>query len=112
MALFFGQTLAEDGSALWLRAKHNKTKAIKATFDAQYRNTIVEKASDEINRYWHGGEIRLVVDKSLTLLKDGFRIENGTIVASCPEGIFYGAHELIRQQETGLPLTQGDFIPA
>ena len=112
MALFFGQALAEDGSALWLRAKHNKTKATKATFDARYRNTIVEKASDEINRYWHGGEIRLVVDKSLTLLKDGFRIENGTIVASCPEGIFYGAHELIRQQETGLPLTQGDFIPA
>ena len=43
---FFGTASAEDGSALWLRATHNKSKSIKASFDPQYRNTIVEKAAD------------------------------------------------------------------
>ncbi|MGM9697448.1 MAG: alpha-glucuronidase [Prevotella sp.] len=112
IALFMGTAFADDGSALWLRAKHNKTKAIKASFDSMYRNTIVEKAADEINRYWRGDEVRLIVDKELVGLKDGFRLEEGTIKAACPEGIYYGAQELIRRQEATLPTATGDFVPA
>ena len=109
---FFGTASAEDGSALWLRATHNKSKSIKASFDPQYRNTIVEKAADEVNRYWHGGNLDLVVDKSLNALKDGFRIEGTTVKAATKEGIFYGVHELLRRQESALPSASGDFIPA
>lgn len=112
LALFVGTASADDGSALWLRAQHNKTKDIKASFDSKYRNTIVEKAADEINRYWHGNHVGLVVDKSLSNLKDGFRIADGEISAACPEGIFYGVHELLRRQEAGLPMVSGDCIPA
>lgn len=112
IALFTGTVFADDGSALWLRAQHNKTKAIKASFDTKYRNTIVEKAADEINRFWHGDEVRLVVDKELVGLKDGFRLEEGAIKAACPEGIYYGVHELIRRQEAALPKATGDFVPA
>ncbi len=112
LALFVGTASADDGSALWLRAQHNKTKDIKASFDSKYRNTIVEKAADEINRYWHGNHVGLVVDKSLSNLKDGFRIADGEISAACPEGIYYGVHELLRRQEAGLPMVSGDCIPA
>ena len=112
MTLLVGTATAEDGSALWLRAQHNKTKAIKASYDVKYRNSIVEKAADEINRYWHGNNLSLIVDKSLSELKDGFRIEEGAIKAACPEGIYYGAHELLRRQETAQPMTSGDCIPA
>ena len=62
MTLLVGTATAEDGSALWLRAQHNKTKAIKASYDVKYRNSIVEKAADEINRYWHGNNLSLIVD--------------------------------------------------
>lgn len=112
LALFVGTASADDGSALWLRAQHNKTKDIKASFDSKYRNTIVEKAADEINRYWHGNHVGLVVDKSLSNLKDGYRIADGEISAACPEGIYYGVHELLRRQEAGLPMVSGDCIPA
>lgn len=109
---FFGTASADDGSALWLRGTHNKTKSIKASFDPQYRNTIVEKAADEVNRYWHGGNLDLVIDKSLNTLKDGFRIDGTTVKAATKEGIFYGVHELLRRQESALPSASGDFIPA
>ena len=87
MVMCTTNVVAEDGSRLWLRAMHNKTKNIKASFDPKYRNTIVEKAADEINRYWHGDDISLVVDNGMTELKDGFRIEEGCIKAACPAGI-------------------------
>lgn len=112
LALFAGSAKAEDGSALWLRAAHNKTKAFKAEFDQKYKNTIVEKAADEINRYWKGDDVKLIVDNSLTHLKDGFTIDNGTIKAAKPVGLYYGAHELIRCQESGAGLKTGDCIPA
>ena len=112
ITLFAVSATADDGSALWLRAQHNKTKSIKAAFAPQYRNTIVEKAADEINRHWHGGSINLVVDKSLRQLKDGFRIEDNTVKAACPEGIYYGAHELVRRQEAKQPMATGDYVPA
>ena len=112
LALFVGTASADDGSALWLRAQHNKTKDIKASFDSKYRNNIVETAAEEINRYWHGNHVGLVVDKSLSNLKDGFRIADGEISAACPEGIYYGVHELLRRQEAGLPMVSGDCIPA
>ena len=112
LVLFAGSAKAEDGSALWLRAAHNKTKAFKAEFDQKYKNTIVEKAADEINRYWKGDDVKLIVDNSLTHLKDGFTIDNGTIKAAKPVGLYYGAHELIRCQESGAGLKTGDCIPA
>ena len=112
LALFAGYAYAEDGSALWLRATHNKTKAFKASFDPKYKNSVVEKAADEINRYWKGDEVKLIVDNSLTHLKDGFTIDKGTIKAAKPVGLFYGAHELIRRQESGTDLKTGDCIPA
>ena len=112
MVMCTTNVVAEDGSRLWLRAMHNKTKNIKASFDPKYRNTIVEKAADEINRYWHGDDISLVVDNGMTELKDGFRIEEGCIKAACPAGIYYGAQELIRRQEAMLPMAVGDNIPA
>lgn len=64
---------AEDGSRLWLRFDEAKTGVGKVI--SKLNTPIVSVASEELNRYWQGQPVELIIDKKLRQIKDGYRIK-------------------------------------
>lgn len=97
---------AEDGSRLWLRASRNPSPCKVATND---RSATARIAVQELSAYWHGAAVRLVRDKSAGS-GEGFEISSApdasgvTVKAGTSRGLLYGAYELLRIQDTGLPV--------
>ena len=99
-------TFAEDGSSLWLRfEKVSAEISSKRTIQTKAKDEIVLLAKKELDEYWKGNSIELVVDRKLTRLKDGFKISNSgnklQIIGNQPAGILYGAYHLLQKQAVG-----------
>lgn len=97
---------AEDGSQLWLRYMPVDEHATRQrTISLQAKDEIAQLAKQELESYWQGPSISLRLDKTAKKLKDGYQIKgNATnihVVASEPVGLLYGAHHLLRLQNTG-----------
>lgn len=98
---------AEDGSRLWLRGSCNKQSCRVESNDTSATARIAEQ---ELGVYWHGPAVLLVRD-TRTGNEEGFEItssqDNGsiTVKAGSSRGLLYGAYELLRIQDTGLPVT-------
>lgn len=97
-----GQSVYGDGQVMWLRMKPSDDMPKIETRD---RTPVARTAVRELQAYWKGGNVLLVVDNSMQD-NDGFRIEwNGdrhlTVVrARHSAGLLYGAYELLRIQQT------------
>lgn len=102
---------AEDGSRLWLRFDEAKTGVGKVI--SKLDTPIVSVASEELNRYWQGQPVELIIDKKLRQIKDGYRIKGDqykiTISASREVGLLYGAYHLLRLQQTNINLNNIDI---
>ena len=97
---------AEDGSRLWLRSQRNSDLCEITTKD---KSNTAKIATRELATYWHGKPVSLIKDKTATG-EEGFEIttdkRNGhiTIKAKNSCGLLYGAYELLRLQDSGMPV--------
>ena len=97
-----------DGSQLWLGKQYaNSCQVISQLPD----DATAKIAKQELENNWRGKNVELKIDKSLNLgegyniyarpAQQGDNIQyEATITASNPIGLLYGAHELIRLQNT------------
>lgn len=110
---------AEDGSKLWLRySKVSAEVASKRKIQSKSKDETSTLAKGELELYWIGQDIELKLDKKLTVLKDGFKIQGDAkrlhILAQEPAGLLYAAYYLLSAQNRGEDLTVMDVeeIPA
>lgn len=94
---------ADDGSLLWLRQQPTG----RAKVSAPKAGACVSMARLELTNYFKGRKAELVLDRSMAD-NDGFRVTEGrggvTIAARRPAGLLYGAYEVLRRQQLGMPL--------
>jgi alpha-glucuronidase len=72
-------------------------------------------AINELKQGWtgkHGETIILSLKKDKTLKNNGFKISGNEIHANTDLGILYGVYELLRTQQTGLPVSELVSIPS
>jgi len=116
LSLTFGKVSAEDGSRLWLRMQANDKPAdVRLSLWYDGCGTVepsptIEKALDELRRYWHGEPVTMEADMGPLHWKrgdDGFtlsRNDDGSLLLKAhghDVGLLYGAFHLLRLQETG-----------
>lgn len=101
---------AEDGSRLWLRFQpvdRGKTEVV-----CNSKSPVAGKACQELTNYWRGQSVELRLDNKSVRLKDGFQLKGNpdkiTITAYKEAGLLYGAHQLLRMQETGADISYID----
>ncbi|MGN1229696.1 MAG: alpha-glucuronidase, partial [Prevotella sp.] len=106
---------AEDGSKLWLRAEKNVKVKNVVTFKGKTDAT-TKIAVKEMLDYWHGQRVTLNLNPKCGLKAGAYRVASSTaridVTASSSEGILYAAYDLIRCQQTGAKMSEGDNIPA
>ncbi|MGN1263247.1 MAG: alpha-glucuronidase [Prevotella sp.] len=99
---------ADNGHRLWLRMEQKDSACVTS-------NTATPAAgiaADELQRYWQGNTVHLLLDKDMAD-DEGFAIcrnsDNSlTVKAHRDIGLLYGAYELLRRQQTGTGMTE-DF---
>ena len=115
MLAFVGMAKAEDGSKLWLRTEKNVKVKNVVTFKGKTDAT-TRIAVKELLDYWHGQRVVMHLNSGCGLKKGAFRLNSTSsridVTASSSDGILYAAYELLRCQNTGAKVTEGDNIPA
>ena len=96
--------MADDGHALWLRMTPNAKNAKVEVVAEVFKEPIIKTAQTELARYWKDNrKVRLVLNHSVNA-DDGYSISitdaEVTVNASTPNGLLYGAYELLRLQQT------------
>ncbi|TJZ53302.1 alpha-glucuronidase [Sphingobacterium olei] len=102
--------LAEDGSLLWLR--YDPVTAAQAAgrhiIVAKPMGAIVQVAKTELDTYWRGPTVDLVLDKKMKHLNEGYQLkwkkDHLQVVAYKDRGLLYGAYHLLRLQQEGRDL--------
>ena len=93
---------ADDGSMLWLRQQPVNKAVVTA-----HGGGSVAIAKSELSSYFKGNRATLRLDASMPD-NDGFEVREQqgdvTILARRPQGLLYGAYEVLRRQELGWPL--------
>ena len=93
---------ADDGSMLWLRQQPVNKAVVIA-----HGGGSVAIAKSELSSYFKGNRATLRLDASMPD-NDGFEVREQqgdvTILARRPQGLLYGAYEVLRRQELGWPL--------
>lgn len=98
-------SFAEDGSRLWLRYEKVGNHIVsKRKIQTTSKNPIVLLAKRELDNYWAGSDVKLLIDPKQSKLKDGYRIKSldkkALIVVACePVGLLYAAYHLLKGQE-------------
>ena len=115
MLAFVGMAKAEDGSKLWLRTEKNVKVKNVVTFKGKTDAT-TRIAVKELLDYWHGQRVVMHLNANCGLKKGAFRINPTSsridVTASSSDGILYAAYELLRCQQTGANVSEGDNVPA
>lgn len=105
---------AEDGHRLWLRMERN-AKAADVRVDRSAKNTpTLEIAVNELENYWKGaGRIVLYVSPDAPA-RDGFRLQRSgdevRVASATDRGVLYAAYALLRMQQTGQVLMDGQTV--
>ena len=102
---------AEDGSRLWLRLEANGHPAQVVADRALQRSATVRVAIRELQQYWRGGQVTLVMAPDAPQ-RDGFsllRQADGSILVRSASacGLLYGSYALLRMQQVGTALPVG-----
>ena len=105
---------AEDGSRLWLRMERNAGEADVRLGHGTERTPTLDIAVRELADYWRGdGRVVLQVLPEGPD-RDGFalsrRSDGVSVVSASPQGVLYGAYALLRMQQTGTDLHEGQSV--
>lgn len=110
---------AADGSQLWLRYdKVTATEAGRRQIRSTSSGPVALMAKAELDDYWRGPAVELVIDKKKREYGEGYQIKwTGSglqILAQQDRGLLYGAYHLLRLQGEGKDLRGIDLteIPA
>ncbi|WP_210420851.1 alpha-glucuronidase [Chitinophaga sp. XS-30] len=94
---------ADDGHALWLRKRPaNPVNVVSAK-----QSPILEIARKELQDGWlgsAGATFVLTIKKDRSIRGDGYRFDGSGVQANTELGILYGVYEVLRRQQTGLPV--------
>lgn len=106
LCLFCVAAYAEDGSQLWLRMNKVSTEiSSNRTIHTKSVDQTVLLAQKELQDYWKGNSIELLLDRKLKNLKDGFKISSKgnkiQVIAHKPAGLLYAAYHLLHRQKIG-----------
>ncbi|MFD2744696.1 MULTISPECIES: alpha-glucuronidase [Sphingobacterium] len=101
-----GLLQADDGSQLWLRYDRVSAQiAALRTISSKSSHASAQLAVQELENYWAGQHIELVLDQRKQSWKDGYQIQGNSqklrITAYQPIGLLYGAYDLLRRQQVG-----------
>lgn len=95
---------AEDGSKLWLRFPSVKSGLATEKIISKVNSPTLTIAKKELSNYWQGSAVELRLDKSLSSLKEGYKITSDaqeiTISSAKEIGLLYGVYHILRLQET------------
>ena len=115
MLTFVYVAKAEDGSKLWLRAEKNVKVKNVVTFKGK-NDATTKIAVKELLDYWHGQRVSLILNPQCGLKAGAYRVSSTSskieVTASSSEGLLYAAYALLRSQQTGAKLSDGDNAPA
>ncbi len=107
LLLVTGALFAQESHQLWLRKK----TAVPVTVISTSASAATAIAVQELQQGWQGKPgttVMLSIKKDKTIKGDGFKLTQSGIDANTPQGLLYGAFELLRRQQTGQAI--GDFI--
>ncbi len=101
-----GLLQADDGSQLWLRYDRVSAQiAALRKISSKSNHASAQLAVQELENYWAGQHIELVLDQRKQSWKDGYQIQGNSqklrITAYQPIGLLYGAYDLLRRQQVG-----------
>jgi len=102
---------AEDGHNLWLRTKSITT----VTVIGSAHSPTLDIAVRELQQGWQGkanASVNLSLKPDKLIKGDGFRISEKEIQSNTEAGILYGVFELLRCQQTGLPVRSEIYNPS
>jgi len=114
VACFYTSVFAEDGSRLWLRfEKVSSDINVKRSIIAKSVDPTIQLAKQELESFWKGESVELILDPKLTKLKDGYKIKtvgrNVHIIANKAVGILYAAYHLLQLQKINGHFNQYDI---
>ena len=101
----FMNTFANDGHDLWLSGKSQGSVRINCSKSS----ATLDIAKKELEQCWqgqNGATIKLSVKSDPLVTGDGFRLRPNEIQANTELGVLYGVYELLRRQQTGMPLAE------
>lgn len=100
---------AQADHDLWLK----KVTPLSVNVVAAKKTTFVNLAIQELQQNWAGkanATVTLLVKQDIAIKDDGFRLTPNSIQANNEIGILYGAYELLRRQQTGQLVNNGEIV--
>jgi alpha-glucuronidase len=100
---------AQADHDLWLK----KVTPISVNVVAAKKTTFVNLAIQELQQNWSGKAnvtVTLLVKQDVAIKDDGFKLLQNTIQANNDMGILYGVYELLRRQQTGQNVNNGEIV--
>ncbi|RYY69291.1 MAG: alpha-glucuronidase [Chitinophagaceae bacterium] len=102
-------THADNGHELWLK----NVKAVPVNIMAAKKTPAIILAIEELKRGWtgkSGASFTLTVKSDKALQPGGFILSESGIQASNYWGILYGVYEILRRQQTGQSVRNGEIV--
>ncbi len=101
--------LAGNGHELWLK----KVKALPVNIVSEKKTDGIKMAMKELQAGWTGNAgitFTLLVKQDNSIKYDGFKLYENSIQANTDWGILYGVYEILRRQQTGEKVQNGEVV--
>ncbi len=101
--------LADNGHGLWLK----KVKASPVNIIAAKKTAAINLAIQELQQGWtgkSGASFTLLIKPDAAVKFDGFKLSENSVQANNQWGILYGVYEILRRQQTGMPVQNGEIV--
>lgn len=102
-------TNADNGHGLWLQ----NIKAVPVNIIAAKKSPAINLAIQELTNGWtgtSGARFTLTIKTDKALKTGGFILSENGIQANNDWGVLYGAYEILRRQQTGQPIQNGEVV--
>lgn len=102
-------SIAQADHDLWLK----KSTPVSVNVVTAKKTTFVNLAIQELQQNWAGkanATVTLLVKTDVAVKDDGFKLTPNSIQANNEMGILYGAYELLRRQQTGELVNNGEIV--
>lgn len=101
--------LADTGHDLWLK----KVKAVPVNIISAKKTAVINLAIQELQQGWTGkidASFTLLVKPDAAVKYDGFKLSENSVQANNEWGILYGVYEILRRQQTGMSVRNGEIV--
>lgn len=101
--------LADNGHDLWLK----KVKAVPVNIIAAKKTAVINLAIQELQQGWTGkigAGFTLLIKPDAAVKYDGFKLSENSVQANNEWGILYGIYEILRRQQTGVLVRNGEIV--